>query len=70
MGSPVTPKPSRNSTISLSVRGTDWPHSNVYEPGKVPNDGDLMNMMLDLAPDEAVRNRILADNALRLFGFR
>ena len=51
------------------VWGTDWPHSNVFEPGKVPNDGDLMNMMLDLAPDEAQRNKILAENPAKLFGF-
>ncbi|MDA1325186.1 MAG: amidohydrolase family protein [Proteobacteria bacterium] len=51
------------------VWGTDWPHSNVYQPGRVPNDGDLMNMMLDIAPDEAQRNKVLADNPAKLFGF-
>jgi predicted TIM-barrel fold metal-dependent hydrolase len=51
------------------IWGTDWPHSNIFEPGKTPNDGDLMNMMLDFAPDEATRNGVLADNPARLFGF-
>ena len=51
------------------VWGTDWPHSNVFEPNRTPNDGDLMNMMLDFAPDEAVRHGILVDNPARLFGF-
>jgi predicted TIM-barrel fold metal-dependent hydrolase len=52
------------------IWGTDWPHSNVFEHGKIPNDGDLINMLLDFAPDEAVRRRILVDNPARLFGFR
>jgi predicted TIM-barrel fold metal-dependent hydrolase len=52
------------------IWGTDWPHPYVYEHGKMPNDGDLMNMMLDFAPDETVRRRILADNPARLFQFR
>jgi predicted TIM-barrel fold metal-dependent hydrolase len=51
------------------VWGTDWPHSNLFEPGSVPNDGDLMSMMLDFAPDETVRRKILVDNPARLFGF-
>jgi predicted TIM-barrel fold metal-dependent hydrolase len=47
--------------------GTDWPHSDIYEPGKMPNDGDLIDMLLDYAPDEAIRKKILADNPARLF---
>ena len=31
------------------------------------NDGDLIDLLLDWAPDEATRNRILADNPARLF---
>ena len=51
------------------VWGTDWPHSNVFAPGKMANDGDLLNMLMDFAPDEAVRARILADNPAALFDF-
>lgn len=51
------------------IWGTDWPHSNVFEPNRTPNDGDLMNMMLDFAPDEALRRKILVDTPARLFGF-
>ena len=47
--------------------GTDWPHTQRFGPGQQPNDGDLLNVMLDYAPDEAVRNRILVDNPARLF---
>jgi predicted TIM-barrel fold metal-dependent hydrolase len=51
------------------IWGTDWPHPYIYKHGQMPNDGDLMDMMLDFAPDEARRNAILADNPARLFGF-
>ncbi|MDP2619303.1 MAG: amidohydrolase family protein [Hyphomicrobiales bacterium] len=49
------------------VWGSNWPHPAVEGP--MPNDGDLLDLMLDWAPDEAVRNRILAENPARLFGF-
>jgi 2-pyrone-4,6-dicarboxylate lactonase len=51
------------------IWGTDWPHSNIYQHGTIPNDGDLMSMMFDFAPDEAVRRRILVDNPAGLFDF-
>ena len=51
------------------IWGTDWPHSNLFQPGSVPNDGDLMSMLADFAPDEAARKRILVDNPTRLFWF-
>jgi 2-pyrone-4,6-dicarboxylate lactonase len=47
--------------------GTDWPHSEVLQPNKMPNDGDLIDLLLDYAPDEAVRRKILVDNPARLF---
>jgi predicted TIM-barrel fold metal-dependent hydrolase len=33
----------------------------------MPNDGDLIDMLLDYAPDPAIRKKILADNPARLF---
>ena len=48
--------------------GSDWPHIN-YNHGIMPNDGDLLDMMLDWVPDEAMRNRILVDNAAALYDF-
>jgi predicted TIM-barrel fold metal-dependent hydrolase len=51
------------------IWGTDWPHAYVYEAGRQINDGDLIGFMLDYAPDEAARRKILADNPARLFGF-
>jgi predicted TIM-barrel fold metal-dependent hydrolase len=35
----------------------------------MPNDGDLIDMLADFAPDEAVRHKILVDNPKRLFDF-
>jgi predicted TIM-barrel fold metal-dependent hydrolase len=50
------------------VWGSDWPHVNL-DGRQMPNDGDLLDLMLDWVPDEKVRNRILADNARTLYGF-
>ncbi|MHA1567492.1 MAG: amidohydrolase family protein [Alphaproteobacteria bacterium] len=47
--------------------GTDWPHPNIA--GVMPNDGDLMSLLAQYAPDEALRQRILVDNPARLYGF-
>jgi len=49
--------------------GTNWPHSNMFSYGRTPNDGLLVDLMLDFAPDESIRKRILVDNPARLFGF-
>lgn len=50
------------------VWGTDWPHVNM-DGREMPNDGDLLDLMLEWVPDAAVRNRILAQNAKVLYGF-
>lgn len=49
--------------------GTDWPHSNIFVPGKTPNDGDLVDLLREFAPDEKVRRKILVDNPAALYGF-
>jgi len=49
--------------------GTDWPHSNNFEPGVTPNDGELVDMLAEFAPDEDVRRKILVDNPALLYGF-
>jgi predicted TIM-barrel fold metal-dependent hydrolase len=46
--------------------GTDWPHPNVRH---MPDDGDLVDLLADFAPDEATRHRILVDNPQRLYDF-
>lgn len=49
------------------VWGSDWPH--VHHHGAMPNDGDLLGLLAEWAPEEAIRNRILRDNPARLYGF-
>jgi 2-pyrone-4,6-dicarboxylate lactonase len=51
------------------IWGTDWPHGNTFTPGRIPNEGDLLDLLAEIAPDSAVRERILVDNPARLFGF-
>lgn len=46
---------------------SDWPHP--YINVDMPNDGALLNMLDDWAPDAATRNQILARNPARLYGF-
>ncbi|MEP4378044.1 MAG: amidohydrolase family protein [Alphaproteobacteria bacterium] len=47
--------------------GSDWPHPDHFE--EMPNDGDLLDLLLDWEPDEAQRQKILVDNPAELFGF-
>jgi 2-pyrone-4,6-dicarboxylate lactonase len=46
--------------------GTDWPHPNVRH---MPDDGDLIDLLAEFAPDPATRDRILVDNPARLYDF-
>jgi 2-pyrone-4,6-dicarboxylate lactonase len=48
------------------VWGSDWPHPNLKE---VPDDGDLVDLLSEIAPSEAQRQRLLVDNPQRLYGF-
>ena len=49
--------------------GTDWPHSNTFAPGHTPNDGDLVDLLSEFAPDPQIRKKILVDNPAVLYGF-
>lgn len=49
------------------VWGTDWPHPN--STGHIPDDGELVDLIADWAPDPALRQRILVDNPATLYGF-
>jgi predicted TIM-barrel fold metal-dependent hydrolase len=51
------------------IWGTDWPHSNNFAPGHTPNDGDLVDLLAEFAPDEQTRRQILVDNPAALYGF-
>jgi 2-pyrone-4,6-dicarboxylate lactonase len=49
------------------VWGSNWPHGGVRVP--IPNDGDLLDFMVAVAPDHQTRRLILADNPARLYGW-
>ena len=52
--------------------GSDWPHphfSHPDTPKAMPNDGDLMDALVDWAPDADLQQKILVDNPARLYGF-
>jgi 2-pyrone-4,6-dicarboxylate lactonase len=51
------------------VWGSDWPHVNL-EGMVMPNDGDLLDLMLDWVPDETTRHRILVQNPNMFYGFQ
>jgi len=46
--------------------GTDWPHPNVRH---MPDDGDLVDLLVDLIPDEATRTQVLVGNPETLYDF-
>ncbi|MDP6173424.1 MAG: amidohydrolase family protein, partial [Rhodospirillales bacterium] len=48
--------------------GTDWPHPNMGPDG-APDDGHLVDLVAQYAPDEAQRQKLLVDNPKRLYGF-
>jgi D-galactarolactone isomerase len=47
---------------------SNWPHPSAPADNK-PDDAVLLDMLLDWAPDEATRQKILVDNPARLYGF-
>jgi predicted TIM-barrel fold metal-dependent hydrolase len=49
------------------IWGTDWPH--VIVRTRMPNDGDLADLLGHWVPDVKVRDRILVDNPATLYGF-
>jgi D-galactarolactone isomerase len=50
------------------VWASDWPHPTEKADSK-PDDAVLFDLLADWAPDEAIRNRILVDNPVALYGF-
>jgi D-galactarolactone isomerase len=46
---------------------SNWPHPGAAPP---PDDANLLDLLLDWAPDEKTRHRILVDNPARLYGFQ
>jgi predicted TIM-barrel fold metal-dependent hydrolase len=51
------------------IWGSDWPHADVFEANKMPNDADLIDMLLAFAPDPEFQREILVETPTRLFAF-
>jgi 2-pyrone-4,6-dicarboxylate lactonase len=49
------------------VWGTDWPHPN--HSGPAPDDGVLVDILAEIASDDAARQALLVDNPQRLYRF-
>jgi predicted TIM-barrel fold metal-dependent hydrolase len=49
------------------IWGTDWPHPNIKK--HMPNDGDLVDLIPAMIPDEKTQKMVLVENPQRLFGF-
>jgi len=49
------------------VWASNWPHPGSNPP---PSNAAMLDLLLDWAPDEATRTRILVDNPARLYDFR
>ena len=47
--------------------GTDWPHPNVT--GGIPDDGLLVDLLSEIAPTAAERQRLLVDNPAKFYRF-
>lgn len=48
---------------------SNWPHPTPGTDKPRPNDAQLLDLLLDWAPDDATRRRILVDNPAELYGF-
>ena len=45
--------------------GTDWPHPNMMS--HMPDDGQLVNLLDEIAPTEELKVKLLVENPTRLY---
>ena len=50
------------------VWASNWPHTSA-QGDQYPDDANMLDLLLEWAPDETVRRKILVDNPARLYGF-
>lgn len=50
------------------VWASNWPHPHANR-AVPPDEADLLDALLEWAPDERTRNRVLVDNPAKLYGF-
>ena len=58
----------RRLGLARVIWASNWPHPSAPKD-RVPEDADLIDLLLDWAPDESNRKKILVDNPAQLFGF-
>jgi len=51
------------------VWGSDWPHPTEQSKNLIPNDAALFDLLSEVVPNEAARNRVLVDNPGSLYQF-
>lgn len=51
------------------IWASNWPHAMAEKLGFYPDDAVLLDLLLDWAPSESVRDKILAQNPATLYGF-
>jgi predicted TIM-barrel fold metal-dependent hydrolase len=56
-----------NAAPDRVLWGTDWPHPNVGR--HMPNDGDLVDLVPLIVPDEALRRKLVVHNPASLYGW-
>ena len=47
------------------VWGTDWPHP--HHKGPIPDDGQLVDLIAEMAPTDELLRKLMVDNPLRLY---
>jgi 2-pyrone-4,6-dicarboxylate lactonase len=50
------------------VWGTDWPHP--HHKGPVPDEGELVDIVAEIAPSDELRHKLMVDNPGRLYDRR
>ena len=50
------------------VWGTDWPHP--HHKGPIPDDGQLVDIIAEMAPSDELRRKLMVDNPRRLYDMR
>ncbi len=56
-----------NANPDQVIWGTDWPHPRLEQD--MPEDGHLLDLFNTWTPDAELRQKILVDNPVRLYGF-
>jgi 2-pyrone-4,6-dicarboxylate lactonase len=55
------------ANVDRMVWATDWPHTTLTK--RMPNDGDLVDLLGEWIPDASTRRKVLVDNPAKLYQF-